>query len=125
MGELRTRENCPVVETAHVVGAKWDLIVIRYLLEGPKCFAELKEVVQGISSKSLSATLKQLAVKGIVERQVKTGFPISVVYSLTRKGHDMADIIDAMRQWGNRWLLKPSNKAHPSRKHLESQPLNG
>lgn len=98
-------ELCPVVETARLIGRKWDLIVIRYLLEGPKRFADLKASVPNVSAKSLSATLKELGVKGMVERTVNSGFPVAVVYSLTKKGREMGDIVDAMRHWGEKWAL--------------------
>jgi len=99
------RELCPIVETARLIGRKWDLIVIRYLLDGPKRFAELKVAIPDISSKSLSATLKQLSAKRMIDRKVESGFPISVVYSLTNKGHEMSGVIEAMRHWGERWAL--------------------
>jgi DNA-binding HxlR family transcriptional regulator len=99
---------CPVVETARLIGGKWDLIVIRYLTEGPKRFAELKSTIPGLSSRSLSSTLKQLAAKGIVARKVNNGFPVSVEYSLTRKGKEMGPLVDAMRHWGEKWILAHS-----------------
>jgi DNA-binding HxlR family transcriptional regulator len=55
---MATKELCPIVETARLVGRKPDLIVIRYLLEGPKRFADLKASIPEVSSKSLTATLK-------------------------------------------------------------------
>jgi DNA-binding HxlR family transcriptional regulator len=105
---MHTREICPVVEAARLIGRRWDLIVIRYLLEGPKHFAELRTVIPNVSSKSLSATLKQLAAKGIVVRKVNSGFPVSVEYSLTRKGKEMGPVVDAMRHWGEKWILTRS-----------------
>ena len=102
---MHKRKICPVVETARLIGRKWDLIVIRYLLEGPKRFAELRSIIPNVSSKSLSATLKELAAKEIVVRKVDNGFPVSVEYSLTRKGKEMGPVIDAMRHWGEKWIL--------------------
>jgi DNA-binding HxlR family transcriptional regulator len=101
---------CPVCETARLLGSKWDVMVIRHLLEGPKRFAELKEVIPEVSSKSLSATLKQLAAKGMIQRQVNSTFPISVVYSLTQKGHEFKNVIEAMRHWGEKWVLTKSQQ---------------
>ena len=98
------RTICPICETARLLGGKWDIMVIRYLLEGPKRFTELREVLPDVSSKSLSATLKQLDAKGIVVRKVNAGFPISVVYSLTQKGREMKSMIKAMRKWGEKWV---------------------
>jgi DNA-binding HxlR family transcriptional regulator len=103
---MHKREICPVVETARLIGRKWDLIVIRYLVDGPKRFAELRSLIPDVSSKSLSATLKQLAAIGIVTRRVNNGFPVAVEYSLTQKGKEMDVVVDAMRHWGNKWVSK-------------------
>lgn len=105
---------CPVVETARLVGRKWDLIVIRYLLDGPKRFVELKTEIPEVSSKSLSATLKQLNSKGMIDRKVESTFPVSVVYSLTKMGREMGDVIEAMKAWGEKWAVP--NAGHNSRR---------
>jgi DNA-binding HxlR family transcriptional regulator len=107
---MTKNEMCPIVETARLVGRKWDLIVIRYLMDGPKRFAELKLNIPDISSKSLSSTLKQLTAMRMVERKVESGFPISVIYTLTKKGLEMNGIIEAMRHWGQKWALPPTRR---------------
>lgn len=100
------KEFCPIVETANLIGKKWTLVVIRYLVDGPKGFNELKRSVKDISSKTLSATLSDLERKGIVERNVHTKSPIRVEYSLTSKGRDLINILEGMRKWGEKWLTK-------------------
>jgi DNA-binding HxlR family transcriptional regulator len=102
--KMTRKKSCPICETLRLLNGKWDLMVIRYLVEGPKRFAELKASIPDLSSKSLSATLKQLNAKGMIVRDVNSSYPISVVYSLTAKGDDMKDIVEALRQWGKKWL---------------------
>jgi len=95
---------CPICETLRLLNGKWDLVVIRYLLEGPKRFAELKDAIPDLSSKSLSATLKQLATKKMIKRDVNPSSPVSVVYSLTARGSEMKAVIEAVRHWGEKWI---------------------
>ncbi len=111
---MKREHMCPVVQTAQLIGKKWDLIVIRYLLDGPKRFVELKAEIPDVSSKSLSATLKQLNSKGMIQRKVESTFPVSVVYSLTKMGREMGDIVEAMRHWGEKWALP--HATHSSRR---------
>jgi len=54
-----------------------------------------------------SRTLKYLERMGIVEREVVDTRPFSVVYHLTEKGRDMADILAAYRIWGEKWTVPP------------------
>lgn len=100
----RKEEFCPIVETVNLIGKKWTLVVIRYLMEGPKRFNELKRAIKNISSKTLSQTLSDLEEKGIINRRVYTESPIGVEYSLTSKGKDLIHLLQAMKSWGEKWL---------------------
>lgn len=103
---INKKEFCPIVETANLIGKKWTLVVIRYLMDGPKRFNELKRTIRDISSKTLSLTLSDLEGKGIVDRRVHTDSPIGVEYALTQKGEDLVLVLKAMKSWGEKWLLE-------------------
>jgi DNA-binding HxlR family transcriptional regulator len=109
---MKHEHLCPVVQTAKLISKKWDLIVIRFLLDGPKRFVELKAEIPEVSSKSLSATLKQLSSNGMIDRKVESTFPVSVIYSLTKMGREMGDIVEAMRTWGEKWALPYATGQH-------------
>ncbi|MFX1534238.1 MAG: winged helix-turn-helix transcriptional regulator, partial [Promethearchaeota archaeon] len=48
--------------------------------------------------------LKELEEVGIVDRTVYDDTtPIKVTYSLTDKGRDLYNVLDALRVWGERW----------------------
>lgn len=98
-------DSCPIVETIKTLAGKWNLITIRYLLEGPKRFNELKRNIGNINSKTLSVSLKHLMREGLAERRVIETSPISVEYCLTDKGKELTDALQAMAKWGNKWLL--------------------
>lgn len=67
---MKKRELCPVIETINLLGKKWHLAIVHFLLEGPKGFNELKRNLGTISSKTLSKCLKELESYGIVRRKV-------------------------------------------------------
>jgi len=71
---------------------------------GPKRFNELSRII-GISSKSLSQCLHELVEAGLVERKVYISSPIRVEYTLTEKGRGLEGLIEAMRKWGERFLV--------------------
>src|SRR5579871_6074369 len=95
---------CPVARTAEIVSGKWTLLIIRDLTEGTKRFSELERSLEGISPKTLSERLTALEREGILHRQTYAEVPPKVEYSLTEKGHALASLIDAMREYGNKWL---------------------
>ena len=58
----------------------------------------------GVSTKSLTDTLRHLEENGIVRREAIATVPVTVEYSLTEKGRDFDSVLLAMKDWGSRWL---------------------
>lgn len=104
------REWCPITSTATVIGKKWHPVVIHRLLEdGPMGFNELKEDVDGISSKVLSDSLEDLEEKSLVNREIVSEKPVRVSYSLTERGASLQTVIYEMAKWGAENLAAPED----------------
>ena len=70
---------------------KWALDVIYVLLiQGGLHFNEVRRVLEGVSSRTLTDRLTELEEKGIVTRTVLQDKPVKVVYSLTDYGKGLA-----------------------------------
>lgn len=95
---------CPVARTAEIISGKWTLLIIRDLTTGTKRFSELERSLAGISPKTLSERLTALEREAVLRRQTYAEVPPKVEYTLTEKGQALAQVIDAMRAYGNRWL---------------------
>ncbi len=66
--------------TASLIGKKWHPVIIHRLLDnGPSGVNELKENVDGISSKVLSDSLEDLQEKGLVDREVINEQPFASI----------------------------------------------
>jgi DNA-binding HxlR family transcriptional regulator len=75
-------------ETFNVLFQKWSLeILYTLLLKKPSGFGGLKKVL-GVNSRTLSDKLKLLQKYGYIERNVQTGPPLRVEYTLSLKGKD-------------------------------------
>ena len=96
-------ETCPVVGAIKSIVTESRLLVVRHLFTGPKGFNELQRV-SGINSKTLSATLKFLEEYGIVERKIMSTRPFLVQYSLTPAGLELRSALEALGNWGAKWL---------------------
>jgi len=95
---------CPVARTAKIISGKWTLLIIRDLTSGVKRFNQLERSLDGISPKTLSERLRYLEEEGIVLRQTFAEVPPRVEYSLSERGHDLINVIECMRCYGNQWL---------------------
>jgi DNA-binding HxlR family transcriptional regulator len=96
--------DCPVLATARIVSGKWTLLVLRDLALGPRRFTELERSLCGISPRTLSARLRALEDEGVIERRVYAEAPPRVEYRLTLKGRDLVPLVEAMRDYGRRWM---------------------
>ena len=91
---------CPVEVTLLLLSNKWTILILRDLLTGTKRFGELKKSHSGVSQKVLTANLRSLEEKGIIEREVFPEVPPRVEYRLTDLGKTLDPIIKSMYDWG-------------------------
>ena len=85
-----------------VLGGRWQLVLIYFLLDGPKRFSDLEKDVPKISQRMLSLNLRKLEEVGIVTRKVLPEFPVKIEYQLTSEGLALHPIITALYQWGEK-----------------------
>ena len=104
-GVQRTRfqdMNCSVAQTLEVVGEWWTLLIVRDALFGVSRFDDFQARL-GISRNVLNQRLSGLVDTGILERVAYQAHPPRYDYRPTAKGVDLWRVVDAMRQWGDRW----------------------
>lgn len=94
---------CPIEETLRVIGGKWTMLILRELFSGTRRFGEIMRSLPGVSPKTLTHRLRQLEREGIVTRTVFAEVPPRVQYAMTEKGRGLANILEAMREWGELW----------------------
>ena len=96
----------PVATTVELIGSKWKLLILKYLLNKTMRYNELKREIDGISQKVLTSTLKSMVEDGIVIRTSYPEVPPRVEYSLSEIGESMRPVIDVMADWGNTYKNK-------------------
>lgn len=92
--------GCPVETTIDAIGGRWKVLVIHHLLDGTKRFGELTRLLHGVSARTLTRQLRELAESGVVHRRVFQQIPPKVEYSLTPLGRKLSPILHAMHDWG-------------------------
>ena len=97
---LASLPACPVETTLSLIGNKWQVLILRDLMEGTKRFKELQRSVGGVSQKVLTANLRTMEARGLVRREVFAEVPPRVEYSPTELGCSLQPVLDAMWSWG-------------------------
>lgn len=81
------------------VTSKWGVLVIVALSETSLRWGELRRGIEGISEKMLAQTLRTLEADGLVHREAQPTIPPRVDYSLTVRGHELADNLLPLVRW--------------------------
>ena len=97
---------CPVETTLMLISDRWNVLIIRDLLDGTKRFGEIKKSVGNISQKVLTANLRSMEDRGLLTRKVYPEVPPRVEYTLTETGYSLKTVLDAMVAWGTEYKLK-------------------
>ena len=111
--ELCTRFH----RASELIGRRWTGAIIFVLLKTRCRFATLRDAIPDITDRMLSDRLQELEAEGIVERTVIPETPVRVEYALTRKGRALADAIQAISHWADKWVdAPPAPAARPVRR---------
>ncbi|WP_371347061.1 winged helix-turn-helix transcriptional regulator [Ancylobacter sp. IITR112] len=93
-------ESCLAVSRVLArVGDKWSVLIVMLLAGGPRRFNEMKRMINGISQRMLTLTLRGLERDGLVSRTVYPTIPPRVDYELTPLGHSLREPVMALGQW--------------------------
>ncbi len=101
---MKHGKMCDKIESAsELLGMKWMLMIVYYLLNGPLRFVALEQSCQ-ISGRLLSERLKMLEREGIVKRAIFAEVPVRVEYELTEKGYALAPVLTEIANWAYQWV---------------------
>ncbi len=102
-GRKRRLSGCPIDYALDLFGDRWTLLVIRDLLFVRKRhFKELMTSPERIASNILTARLKKLEERGLIERSADPDNRKQVIYTLTDKGRDLTPVLVEMIRWAGR-----------------------
>jgi DNA-binding HxlR family transcriptional regulator len=108
-GNHKDNFGCPVQGTINVLSGKWKVLVVWHLGFGARRFAELRDLLPGVTEKVLAGQLRQLEADGVVQRRSRATVPPQVTYSLTAAGDQLIPMMTEMCHWGTRHLGIPPN----------------
>lgn len=92
-------KDCPGRVVLDHLTSRWGLLLLVALRAGPMRYNELRTLVEGISEKMLSQTLRTLVRDGLLIRDVQPTAPPSVSYTLTPLGNDAAESLEQLLKW--------------------------
>jgi DNA-binding HxlR family transcriptional regulator len=102
---------CPMAHALDMVGDRWELLIVRELLPGPKRYTDLAEGLPGIGTNILAARLRDLENAGVIAKKTLPPPAASRVYELTDYGRELKPVMRELALWGARSLGPPTPDA--------------
>jgi DNA-binding HxlR family transcriptional regulator len=82
------------VDALSIFSSRWTVEILATLyIAGDRRFNELRKLLRGISSRTLSDKLTKCVETGLVDRVVETTSPVKVTYQLTDHGRDAGRLL--------------------------------
>ena len=85
------------VDAFSIFSSKWAIEILATLyIAGDRRFNEMRRLLRGISSRTLSDKLTTCVQNGLVSRIVEDGPPIRVIYRLTEHGREAGRLLSPL-----------------------------
>ena len=94
-----TVSGCPIEDAMRLLSGRWRTLLVYYLIDGKKRFAQLRRDNPKISHRMLTLELRVLEDAGVVTRTVIPGRVAHVEYELTDSGRKLIPLINALGDW--------------------------
>jgi DNA-binding HxlR family transcriptional regulator len=104
-----TDQHCSIAQALEVLGDWWTLLVVREAFLGARRFSDF-EARLDISKNILAQRLEHLVEHGVLEKIDAGVHGQRFEYALTPMGKDLATVMTALRQWGDRWIYGEGNE---------------
>jgi DNA-binding HxlR family transcriptional regulator len=112
------RSGCPLNASVEMLGDRWSLLIIRdMMLLGYRSFKQFLNSHERIATNILANRLRRLENYGIITSSPDPSDGRKLIYSLTKKGQDLAPVLTEMVLWaaaheetGNQALVRLMRK---------------
>lgn len=91
--------HCPSRELFDQIADKWSMMILTVLDAGPQRFNAIKKMLEGVSQKSLTQTLRRLERNGLIERRVLATSPVAVEYEMSALGRTLLPPFRTLYRW--------------------------
>lgn len=95
-------QHCSVARTLGIVGDRWTPLIVRDVALGISRFDAIQRNL-GVSRKVLTQRLQALLDHEVIQRTAYQENPPRFDYALTEKGNDLAMVVLALQQFGDKW----------------------
>ena len=105
MSKICQEYQCSLQLAIDILGGKWKLRIIYYLLDGPQRFSDFLRRIPDISQKALTQQLRDLEDAKMISRKIYAEIPPKVEYSITPYGQQLGGILRELSEWAHSYAV--------------------
>ena len=109
--------QCSIARSLEHVGSWWSLLIVRDVMMGARRFKHFEKSL-GIAKNTLASRLNELVDGQILQRVAATDGSAYEEYTLTERGRELAPVMIALAQWGDKWV---AHEDGPSTEIIDAQ----
>src|SRR6195952_3932165 len=94
--------ECTIAASLQILGERWTALAVREIIYSVNRFDQIAAKT-GAARNILADRLRPLEAEGIVERRQYSERPPRFGYHLTEAELELAPVLLALRQWGEKW----------------------
>jgi DNA-binding HxlR family transcriptional regulator len=118
-------QYCSIAKALDVVGDRWTFLIIRELLIRGACrYTDLKNGLPGIATNLLSDRIRELESAGLIRREDAPPPVATTLYHLTETGAQLQPVLDALGEWGIRYMIEGPAAGDEFRGHWFAFPVS-
>jgi len=103
--ENNPNSDCATEAALAILGGKWKLKIYKAIhFNNIMRFSELRQFLEQISDKTLTAQLREMEQDGLLTRIVYPEIPPRVEYELTELGVQLEPVFFALDNWGKAYI---------------------
>ena len=96
-------QYCPLARASEILASRWTPLLVRNLMFGADTFTSIALGVPQMSRSMLVTRLDELERAGVIS-VVPKPHGRGHRYLLTDAGRDLATVVSALSEWGERWI---------------------
>ena len=96
----QVKTGCVLEAALQVIGGKWKVVILHYLLPGKQRFGELRRAMPNCTQRIMTLQLRELERDGLVKRTVFAEVPPRVEYEVTAFGRSLEPVLKRLGEWG-------------------------
>lgn len=106
MKKLKKEYKCSLVLANDLLGGKWKLLILWYIMQGKNRFSLLQKAIPDITHKVLITNLKELEEMNIIKKYNFSQKTLHIEYHINDENGELYDLVNSLCRYAESYAEK-------------------